>query len=707
MGNKESFSKDDYYMHIQLIGLNMQKFFEGIKSVIIPEKKIKNYWKFDYNEKETEMTKEIDKYFKEIDSRIDKYNDNLDKNIKDIKIEFREVLIYKIDKFNIEKENGQTTNNLKSKEISSPEVDIILTKLNDLYYTHFMPLVLLLSTNKNKIQLNIDTKKYQYLDPRLIVVNYYNDEPIYIDKIIDKILLRFCSIHNELGDIIIIKDEKNPYDNSELIEEYFPYNINIACIGRFGQGKSTGVNKILKEYKARESSKGNSQTKHLTFYQCRNQPVKILDIPGFEDEKTVQDAVNKFKFCDGEINRIADKLHIILYFLNYLEVRKFESSESPILEEIKKHKSSKIIYVITHSKNNMASREKKDFIRKMKEGLNAIIKDEENILEPTLDNVIFLNFFLDPKTNYQPFGEEELFKKIHDFFIESEDYKESCKSIKLTPEEIEKKANKLRAQAQSLLFYNKIFGAAIGAIPGVDWLVQKYLIKKDVVRKIGKTFGIDVKFIDEPSQNKKKTDFSDYNKKDADVKALKTNVNGEEYVNGTITDNVKEAIKIGGEAGVYIDGGLKIVNGITNFNKMANVAKIATSYETVCGVIAEAATQKANSISWIGRIFTNSFETATKTAAKATQYAEKASNIATTANTYKNGAVITTASGLGLTVVGCALGIGLGGYFTHKFCEDLLDKFVTFYKENIDKINNSYEKAAKYFETSTSNNKTI
>ena len=84
----------------------------------------------------------------------------------------------------------------------------------------------------------------------------------------------------------------------------------------------------------------------------------------------------------------------------------------------------------------MASREKKDFIRKMKEGLNAIIKDEENILEPTLDNVIFLNFFLDPKTNYQPFGEEELFKKIHDFFIESEDYKESHKYLTLDDSDI-------------------------------------------------------------------------------------------------------------------------------------------------------------------------------------------------------------------------------------------------------------------------------
>ena len=39
MGNKASFSKDDYYMHIQLIGLNMEKFYEGIKKVTNPEKK--------------------------------------------------------------------------------------------------------------------------------------------------------------------------------------------------------------------------------------------------------------------------------------------------------------------------------------------------------------------------------------------------------------------------------------------------------------------------------------------------------------------------------------------------------------------------------------------------------------------------------------------------------------------------------------------
>ena len=50
------------------------------------------------------------------------------------------------------------------------------------------------------------------------------------------------------------------------------------------------------------------------------------------------------------------------------------------------------------------------------------------------------------------------------------------------------------------------------------------------------------------------------------------------------------------------------------------------------------------------------------------------------------------------TIIGAIIGIGLGGYFTHKFCEGLLDEFVNYYKSNADKISNSYENAAKYFE---------
>ena len=52
-------------------------------------------------------------------------------------------------------------------------------------------------------------------------------------------------------------------------------------------GISNSIRLISLEDKARESSKGCSQTKRLNYYHVSNQPVKILDIPGFNDEKTI------------------------------------------------------------------------------------------------------------------------------------------------------------------------------------------------------------------------------------------------------------------------------------------------------------------------------------------------------------------------------------------------------------------------------------
>ena len=55
----------------------------------------------------------------------------------------------------------------------------------------------------------------------------------------------------------------------------------------------------------------------MIFYQVNNQHVRILDFPGFEDEKKVKDAIEKFKKCGEEINKIKDNLFIIIYFFNY------------------------------------------------------------------------------------------------------------------------------------------------------------------------------------------------------------------------------------------------------------------------------------------------------------------------------------------------------------------------------------------------------
>ena len=56
-----------------------------------------------------------------------------------------------------------------------------------------------------------------------------------------------------------------------------------------------------------------------------------------------------------------------------------------------------------------------------------------------------------------------------------------------------------------------------------------------------------------------------------------------------------------------------------------------------------------------------------------------------------------TFGGIGFIGIGIILGVGLGAYSTNKFCEEILDKFVDYYKINADIILNSYKNAANYF----------
>ena len=353
---------------------------------------------------------------------------------------------------------------VKVKNIFDPEVNFIIKKINDLEETKYMPLVLFLveDYDENNKTINFDIENNLFIDPRLFFLAQFKENESYIKDVIDPILLRICSIHNELGDRFTVGEGKDAEDY-DLIQNYFPFNINIACIGRFGQGKSTGVNAILQEYKAKESSTGSSQTKHLTFYQATNYPVRILDIPGFEREEHVQKAIEKFKLCGEKINKIKDNLHIILYFINYNEKRTFQELEEPILEEIIKHKTCKIIYVVTHCNNNINQNQKTRKIRQIYEGIQGITKKYEEVFKETLEggmlfpsfnNVVFVNFHKNYDNGSQPFGKKDLFLTIHDCFIQSEDYKNSSK--KLDDKIIKENAEKLKLRGKEMLFYSGI-----------------------------------------------------------------------------------------------------------------------------------------------------------------------------------------------------------------------------------------------------------
>ena len=673
MGNNYDPNKDIFYMHLRFIGLNMEKFYNNFKDSFTLRNIIK-YWKIDPLQK-TDSSRQINAYFDHLQTIKD------DQDNKDTTL--RECLIIKVN------------------NTFDPEVNFIVERMNELSSSQYMPLILILTLENQNKEISIDTEKYDQIDPRLIFVENYSEDPYIIeDKIVPKIL-RFCSIHNELGDVFSLDKDKNEEDKIDLIERAFPFNLNIVCIGRFGQGKSTGVNQILQEYKAKESNKGCSQTKNITFYQVKNKPIRILDVPGFVNEKTVQDAVQKFGKYREKLDALQDSIHIILYFLNFTETRAFMELEYPFLEEITNHKSAKVIYVITHSTSKNPKNKKKIFDR-INSGIQGVTRNKPifkkiKMFEATENNVIFVNFHYDEDLEKEPFGKKELFKKIYDSFVNSENYKNSLEKFS-NKEKIEETASKLRAQAESILLPNKIWGAAVGIIPIADWAIQKFIIKENAVKKVGAIFGFDAKFVDDENEReikllKKNEDNIYYTIPGLDDKTNNSYVIGNELTNESTEFKVGKIVECSTKAGEFV-GGIAAANfGINSAVRGGQLLTEAAQYSAQAAQL----TQKVNNMSGVAK-FLSFFTGAGSTMAKeAADLGSKA--VSTQAAGVQAAAAGTLGkfAGAGLFGVGIVIGVGIGGYTTYKFCEETLDKFVEFYKKNSDKIKNSYQEAAEYF----------
>ena len=703
MGNNYDVKEEKFDMHLKFIGLNIQEFYNNFKNSPTLHEIIK-LWKIDSLE-DKDLLGQINEYFDFLQKKRN------DENNKDLSL--KECLV------------------IKMNNAFDPLINCIFEKMNDLSLKQFMPLVLILTSENSNKELTIDTNKYDQIDPRFFFIENYTEDPDKIEETIVPIVLRFCSIHNELGDEFILNKDEKEEEKFDLIERVFPFNLNMACIGRFCQGKSTGVNQILQEYKAKESNNGCSQTKKLTYYQVKNKPIRILDIPGFENDETVNAAIEKLKICHEKVNRLKDNIHIILYFLNYKETRAFSESEYPILEEISKFESTQIIYVITHSKSKNPKTKEKIFDR-INSGFQGITrnkplfdKKEKDKFKATENNVVFVNFHYDEDLEIEPFGKEELFKKIYDFFVSSKDYKESLKKYS-SDDQIEKTALKLRAEAERILLPDKIYGAVSGLIPFVDIAIQKFIIKKNALIKVGQIFGIDVKFIDEDIEKEKKL-LKKKEKNEGDINystPTSTDDGSNPYVIGdTLTEESNEykdrkSFECGAQAGKYASGA-EILNFAFNSaskagklsSEVAQLTSKAAQYSYQASQVSAQAAQVAKQTSNYSNFWNFFTGTGTALSKQAATLSSKASELGSTAGYYtSNAASVEIAAnqaasaasfgkfaGYGLLGLGVVLGVGCGAYSIHKFCEENLDKFVEYYKKNSNKIKNSLEEAANYF----------
>ena len=102
---------------------------------------------------------------------------------------------------------------------------------------------------------------------------------------------------------------------------------------------------------------------------------------------------------------------------------------------------------------------------------------------------------------------------------------------KLDPDNVKIKAERYRAQAEDMLLSNKVWGGIVGIIPGVDWALQKFVIKKGAAKKLGEIYGIDVKFLDEKGNNiNMNQSIPDYITANIDEKHLNMKFKGEELL---------------------------------------------------------------------------------------------------------------------------------------------------------------------------------
>ena len=254
-------------------------------------------------------------------------------------------------------------------------------------------------------------------------------------------------------------------------------------------------------------------------------------------------------------------------------------------------------------------------------------------------------------------------------------------------------------------------GAVVGIIPFADWALQKFWVNENAVKKVGQIFGMEAKFIDEDNEKEKKLlekkamiyytipELSDENynsyiignqltKQETKYKIGKTIecvTHTGEYV--SIIPTVNYGIKAAAESVQFSAQAAKFTAQATQFssqaakitNEINNAGKLTEFWNYISGTRAIMAKEVANLSS------------------KVSSATISANSAVSAANTSALAGTSGKAFGVAFGVLGVVVGVGCGAYFTHKFCEETLDKYAEYYKMNAEKINNSYIDAAEYF----------
>ena len=268
----------------------------------------------------------------------------------------------------------------------------------------------------------------------------------YSTKELFKRLIRICSYYNELGEQFIIwpKYEKDPHPY-ELINSDFPTYINIFCLGRTGSGKSTFINKFFNEKRTKQGGTSQSTTSKIVRYGMDGIPIRIYDIPGFEDETTIEIVNKKLNETTNEMNNDKDRVHLILYFMDYKPETTFYKMENKIIETLKNNNSQlRIIFIFTHCdidpSNSKLNKKTEALVKsKINKTINSITSlfgenysiknnyfEKDQLIQ---DNLVMCNLMKNYVTNIEEFGFDKIIISIYKTIVDGNSF-EILQSIK-------------------------------------------------------------------------------------------------------------------------------------------------------------------------------------------------------------------------------------------------------------------------------------
>ncbi len=239
---------------------------------------------------------------------------------------------------------------------------IIVKFKDDFYYQPFIIILVNNEPDKQKIENFLNNKKLlEGIDKRKIS-NFIKEDSSNIIKKLNKIFFYFFG----LGDKFEINNKE--YKLFSPNKDLNP--INILVLGKEQNGKSTFINSLLMELRAKEGN-GSKETKDFTTYHLDGIPLLINDIEGFSGEKTINQVVNKIE--NMQKNLFEQEIHLVIYIISYESSSFFSENEYLIFKQLVKYlHDTQFLFVCTKAKKN----DEDNKIQKIKEGFFKMINSE-------------------------------------------------------------------------------------------------------------------------------------------------------------------------------------------------------------------------------------------------------------------------------------------------------------------------------------------